>query len=182
MPHYIRSRVEGGIYFFTVVTYHRLPILTCENSREILRAAWLDAENRFPFETLAICLLPDHLHCLWKLPSGDANYSTRWSEIKRLFTRNYLTEVGSNEKRNASRIKRQEGTIWQRRFWEHTIADEADYEFHLDYIHFNPIKHGYVSRAADWPWSSFQRFVKEGIYDPDWAGSAQDRLQRAAWE
>jgi putative transposase len=85
MPHYIRSRVEGGTYFFTVVTYHRLPILTRENSREILRAAWLDAENRFPFETLA---------------------------------------------------------IWQRRFWEHTIADENDYEFHLDYIHYNPIKHG----------------------------------------
>jgi putative transposase len=95
--------------------------------------------------------LPDHLHCLWKLPSSDANYSTRWSKIKRLFTRNYLTEVGSNEKRNASRIKRQEGAIWRRRFWEHTSADKDDYEFHLHYIHFNPIKHGYVSRAADWP-------------------------------
>ena len=174
MPEYHRSRVEGGTYFFTVVTYQRLPILTIEPARKILRQAWEDTKLRFPFETIAVCLLPDHLHCIWQLPEGDADYSVRWKEIKRLFTKGYLKEIGPGEERNESRQKRHEAAIWQRRFWEHTICDDEDLEMHLDYIHYNPIKHGYVTRTADWLWSSFHRYVKAGIYEIDWLGGDED--------
>jgi putative transposase len=151
MPNYRRSREEGSIYFFTVVTYQRLPLFTDTVSRKILHVAWSDTQQRFPFETMAICLLPDHLHCLWRLPEGDANFPIRWKEIKRLFTKGYVKDIGPGEVRNESRQKRHEAAIWQRRFWEHTIFDENDFEFHLDYIHYNPIKHGYVKCAKDWP-------------------------------
>lgn len=183
MPEYRRVRIEGGTYFFTVVTYQRHHILTNMPARKLLHNAWMDTQHRFAFETIAVCLLPDHLHCIWKLPQGDANYSIRWKEIKRLFSRSYLKEIGNNgEERNPSRIKRKEVTLWQRRFWEHTIMDENDLNNHLDYIHFNPIKHGYVTRAADWPWSSFHRYVKEGVYDEDWQGDDQGRLQMLSFE
>jgi len=182
MPEYHRSLVEGGTYFFTVITYNRLPILTTPPARKILLAAWSDVRQRHPFETIAICLLPDHLHCIWKLPEGDANYPLRWKEIKRHFSLQYQKEVGPGEQRNESRQKKHEAAIWQRRFWEHTIKDEDDLENHLDYIHFNPIKHGYVTKAADWPFSSFLRYVKEGIYQPDWIGGESGRIQRLEWE
>jgi putative transposase len=182
MPNYRRVKVEGGTYFFTVVTYNRLPILTKENSRAILHDAWQNTNQRFPFETLAVCLLPDHIHCIWKLPEGDANYSVRWKEIKRLFTKNYLKEIGPGEERNESRLKRDEAAIWQRRFWEHLIEDDIDLETHLDYIHYNPVKHGYVNRPTDWEFSSFHRLVKESIYDNDWVGGEEGRLQRYCWE
>jgi putative transposase len=182
MPEYRRSKVEGGTYFFTVVTYHRLPILTNETSRKLLHLAWENTQLRFPFETIAICLLPDHLHCIWKLPDGDSNYSVRWKEIKGLFTKSYLKEIGPGEARNESRQKHGEAAIWQRRFWEHTISDEDDLEMHLDYIHYNPIKHHYVDKASDWQWSSFQRYVKEGIYDINWVGGDEGRIQRMDWE
>ena len=182
MPNYHRSLVEGGTFFFTVVTYQRKPILTIEQPREILRQAWLDVTARFPFETVAVCLLPDHLHCIWRLPEGDANYAMRWKELKSGFTRRYLREIGPGGERNASRQKRQEAAIWQRRFWEHTIEGEDDLEVDLDYIHYNPIKHGLVERAMDWPYSSFARYVKEGIYEEDWQGGNEGRLQMLGWE
>jgi len=182
MPEYRRSREEGGIYFFTVVTYHRLPILTDTTTRNILHSAWLDTKQRHPFETLAVCLLPDHLHCLWKLPEGDANYSQRWNEIKGLFTKEYLRNVGIGETPNESRQKHREAAIWQRRFWEHTILDQNDLELHLDYIHYNPIKHGYVKQASAWQWSSFHRYVKIGLYNADWIGGSEGRLGSIEWE
>jgi putative transposase len=182
MPEYRRSKVEGGTYFFTVVTYHRLPILTNEIARGILHSAWINTKQRFPFETLAVCLLPDHLHCIWKLPQGDGNYSIRWKEIKGLFTKGYLTQIGPGEERNQSRQKRKEAAIWQRRFWEHTIETEDDLETHLDYIHYNPVKHGIARHAADWAFSSFHRYVKEGIYEMDWNGGEEGRIQRLGWE
>jgi putative transposase len=116
------------------------------------------------------------------LPEGDANYSVRWGEIKRLFTRGYLREIGPGEERNASRIKRGEAAIWQRRFWEHTLKNEEELETRLDYIHYNPVKHGYVTRVADWSFSSFHRYVKEGIYNLDWNGGEEGRLERLCWE
>jgi putative transposase len=177
MPNYNRFRVEGGLYFFTVVTYHRLPFLVTLSAQKILHDAWQTAQARFPFDTLAVCLLPDHLHCIWKLPADDSNYSIRWRVIKNLFTVRYLKEVGMEETRNESRIKRHEAAIWQRRFWEHTILDEDDFEAHLDYIHYNPIKHGLVERAADWKWSSFHKYVHEGLYDIYWSDGDEGRLQ-----
>lgn len=182
MPDYHRARVEGGTYFFTVVTYQRKPILTTEPARRLLHDAWMDTTKRFPLETIAVCLLPDHLHCIWTLPEGDADYSVRWKEIKRLFTKGYLAEIGPGGERNASREKRLEAAIWQRRFWEHVICDQEDLEEHLDYIHYNPIKHGYVKYAADWPYSSFNRYVKEGIYEIDWTGGDEGRIQKLDWE
>jgi len=168
MPEYRRARIEGGTYFFTLVTYARLPILTRPECRELLRESWKAVCDRHPFKTVAVCLLPDHLHCLWKLPEGDCDYSLRWKEIKRLFTKGYLERVGPGRERNASRVRQGEAAIWQRRFWEHVIRDEEDFARHLDYIHFNPVKHGFVERAADWPWSSFHRYVRQGWYEVGW--------------
>lgn len=182
MPDYRRSFVEGGTYFFTVITYGRLPILTTPAARKILHDAWSEVKARFPFETVAICLLPDHLHCIWRLPQGDANYPVRWKEIKRRFSLRYQKEIGPGEIRNESRQIKHEAAIWQRRYWEHTLKDEMDLEYHLDYVHYNPIKHGYVTKAADWPYSSFLRYVKEGIYESDWIGGENGRVQRLEWD
>jgi putative transposase len=178
MPEYRRSWVEGGTFFFTVVTYHRRPILTTTEARKILRSAWVDVRKRFPFTVDAVCLLPDHLHCIWVLPEGDANYAVRWKEIKRLFTRSYLDRVGPGEARNASRESRGEAAIWQRRYWEHTLRDEADLNRHRDYIHYNPVKHGLVRSVADWPWSSFHRYVRLGYYDRGWGEAVEQAVSR----
>ena len=147
MPEYRRLREPGGTYFFTVVTFDRQPILTTLQSRGILRFAWKDVQTRHPFETVAVCLLPDHLHTIWKLPEGDMDYPMRWKEIKRIFTREYLRQVGEGGKRNASRVKQGEAAIWQRRYWEHTFEDEEDLNTHIDYIHFNPVKHRLVKQV-----------------------------------
>jgi len=179
MPNYHRF-FEGGAYFFTLVTFNRLPILTSDPARSLLRSAWLDVRKRFPFTTVAICLLPEHLHCIWTLPEDDQNYSLRWKEIKRLFTRGYLREIGPGEVRNSSRQTRGEAAIWQRRFWEHTLRDEDDLHRHMDYIHFNPVKHGMVKRVSEWPWSSFHRYVKMGYYDLDW-GPPEEKAEGKAF-
>ena len=171
MPEYRRSIIDGGTYFFTVVTYNRVPIFADIKVRRILRSALLNVKDRYPFNLDAICLLPEHIHCIWTLPDGDSDYSLRWKEIKRIFTREYLKKVGPGEARNESRQKRGEAAIWQRRFWEHTIRDEDDLSRHLDYIHYNPVKHGYVQSVHEWRWSSFHRYIKMGYYDIDW-GSA----------
>ncbi|OGO28149.1 MAG: hypothetical protein A2W33_03955 [Chloroflexi bacterium RBG_16_52_11] len=168
MPEYRRSWIEGGTYFFTVVTYHRLPVLTTDAARKLLRHAWVNVRERFPFTLDAVCLLPEHIHCIWILPEGDADYSIRWKEIKRLFTKGYLDQIGPGEIRNESRVNRGEAAIWQRRFWEHTIRDEEDLNRHRDYIHYNPVKHGLVPSVSAWPWSSFHRYVKMRYYQSGW--------------
>jgi putative transposase len=183
MPNYHRNLVEGGTYFFTVVTYQRRHILTHPIARTILHHAWELTNERHPFETLAICMLPDHIHCIWKLPDGDSDYSTRWKEIKRHFSLDYQRQIiGYGDDRNASHQKQKETSIWQRRFWEHTIEDEDDFDAHFDYIHYNPVKHGYVENTADWQWSTFQRYVKEGIYDNEWCGGDNGKLDRLEFE
>ena len=168
MPEYRRFKVEGGTYFFTVVTFNRLSIFNLAEARQILHHAWADTQERMPFRTDAVCLLPDHLHCIWTLPDGDEDYSMRWREIKRFFTRRYLEQIGPGELRSDSRIRRKEAAVWQRRFWEHTIRDEQDRNQHIEYIHYNPVKHGLVSRAVDWPWSSLHRYIREGYYADHW--------------
>jgi putative transposase len=134
MPTYRGTFVEEATDFFTMVTYGRLPILTTDESRAILHDAWLDVRGRFPFKTVAVCLLPNHLHCIWSLPEGDAAYPLRWKEIKRVFTKAYLARVGPGEERSASRVKQGEAAIWQRRYWEHMIRDEQDLGRQKDYI------------------------------------------------
>jgi putative transposase len=176
MTEYRRLREPGGTYFFTVVTFDRQPILIDHRSRAILRKAWKDVQTKHPFETIAVCLLPDHLHTIWRLPQGDVDYSMRWSEIKRHFTYEYLRQVDAGGTRNESREKRREQAIWQRRYWEHTFYDEDDLNAHIDYIHINPLKHGLVKRVADWPWSSFHRYMHKGVYPIEWGGELDGNI------
>jgi putative transposase len=125
-------------------------------------------QERLPFETVAICILPNHLHALWHLPQGDADFASRWSLFKSDFSRG-IPAAGA---RSASKLKKREKGIWQRRYWEHAIRDDRDLERHVDYIHYNPVKHGLVSRVVDWPHSSFHRYVEKSLLPVDWGGDA----------
>ena len=176
MSNYRRARMPGGTYFFTVVTYKRKPLLVDHAARKALRDAICEVRTDRPFKIDAFCLLPDHLHTIWTLPKGDSNYSQRWSALKARFSRQYITTVGGSANPVGSRLVRGEATIWHRRFWEHLIVDEDDLQRHMDYIHFNPVKHGHTKTVVEWPWSSFHRYVWEGVYPHDWGGTTQAGL------
>lgn len=164
MPNYLRYYQPGGTYFFTVVTNNRQPILTTPSARKILGEVFRNAISRYPFTMDAICLLPDHIHCIWTLPENDGNFSIRWSYIKANFSHK-MNELNTTQiSVSDSREHRRESGFWQRRFWEHLIQDEADYENHIDYIHYNPVKHGLVDEMEDWEWSSFHRYIRMGWY------------------
>jgi len=132
-----------------------------------LRDAFELVMQKRPFEIDAAVVLPDHMHCIWTLPDGDIDYSARWSIIKRTFTQGVRQAVRTAHP-TVSRLKRREGAIWQRRFWEHQIRDERDYQMHCDYIHYNPVKHGLTCAPNDWKHSSFKKFVSAGYYEDDW--------------
>ena len=166
MTEYRRTRVPGATWFFTVGLAERRDNGLLVERIEALRSAFHTVRERHPFRMEAVVVLPDHLHCVWSLPEGDADYSTRWGLIKAKFSRS----LERGERRSASRVKRGERGIWQRRFWEHCIRDEEDYTRHVDYIHWNPVKHGYVQRVAEWPHSSFHQHVARGVYALDWGG------------
>jgi len=169
---YRRNYVPGGTYFFTVVTYDRRRILTGETSRACLRRAILAERIKRPFQIIAFVLLPDHLHTVWTLPRGDAEFSLRWRKIKENYTRLLLKAEVPAGPRPIARPRRREQDVWQRRFWEHTCRGEDDLKRCVDYVHWNPVKHRLVRRAGDYPWSSFHRFVREGEYGPDWGVEA----------
>lgn len=171
MTDYRRWRVEGGAYFFTVVTEERRRWLCDDLARDCLRDAIRVIRKRRPFRIDAIVLLPDHLHTVWTLPAGDSDYSTRWRLIKKRFTTAYLQAGGIEAAANASRQAKGERSLWQRRFFEHTVRDEPDMKRCIDYVHVNPLKHGLVDRVIDWPWSSFHRYVRLGEYLPDWGNA-----------
>ena len=167
MTNYRRNFVPGGSFFFTVnLAERRLRLLTERIDR--LRAAFRMARKAHPFAVDAIVILPDHLHCLWTLPQGDSQFSKRWSAVKRFFTGSFVARAGREVVRSASKKRRGERGVWQRRFWEHVIRDEGDFERHVDYIHFNPVKHGYTECPHAWAYSSFRRWVSAGAYDPTW--------------
>jgi putative transposase len=169
MSNYRRAKIEGGMFFFTVtLTDRSSDLLVREIDR--LRRAYGQAKAKQPFETEAICILPDHIHALWSLPAGDSDFASRWMRIKMNFSRG----LPASTARSASKVARREKGIWQRRYWEHVIRDDADFERHVDYIHYNPIKHGLVSRVTDWPYSSFHRYVERGILPADWGGDVMD--------
>ena len=166
MVDYRRNRVPGGTYFFTVNLLDRRSCLLVEQVdllREVVRAV----KRRRPFQIDAWVVLPDHLHAVWTLPEGDADYSGRWRSIKIAFAKG----LPKTERRSAVRLNKGERGIWQRRFWEHTIRDDADYSAHVDYVHVNPLKHGLVERLTEWPYSSFHRAVARGVYHQDWAAA-----------
>lgn len=130
-----------------------------------------------PFAIDAWVVLPDHLHCVWTLPPGDDDYSTRWRLIKTIFTR----ALPGGERRSAARVRGGERGIWQRRYWEHTIRDDDDFAAHVDYVHFNPVKHGYVRRVAEWPHSTFQASVRRGLYPAAWLGLDAEAIENGEW-
>ena len=171
MPNYIRAFVPGGTFFFTVTLLERNRRLLVDHV-DLLRTTVENARRRRPFTINAIVILPDHLHCVWTLPEGDADFSARWHDIKARFS----AGIPKEELLSQRRLAKRERGIWQRRFWEHTIRDELDLERHIDYIHYNPVKHGHASLVSDWPYSSFHRFVRAGIYPADWGGSDEARL------
>ncbi len=164
-------RACGSTFFFTVVSYRRQNFLCHDALRSALRQAILSVRMTRPFSIDAWVLLPDHLHCIWTLPPGDVDFSQRWKVIKRLVSAACREEYRRADLITPSKRRHAESTIWQRRFWEHCIVDDADFARHADYIHYNPVKHGLVQSAADWPYSTFHQFVQRGVYGPDWAAS-----------
>lgn len=168
MSNYRRNRVPGGTYFFTVNLLDRQSGLLVKHIDE-LRAAVRQTKRLHPFHIDAWVVLPDHLHCVWTLPENDADYSRRWQAIKKTFSK----AIPPDEQRSKVQTQRNERGIWQRRFWEHTIASDRDYAAHIDYIHFNPVKHGWVQTVKDWPYSTFHQWVAKGIYPLDWAGCGE---------
>jgi len=174
MPEYRRIRVKGGSYFFTVVTFGRRPFLIDDQVRSALRQGIQEVRQSLPFSIDAWILLPDHLHAIWTLPENDDNFGSRWAVIKRAVSRQCGYLPGNDGPINESSARRGESYIWQRRFWDHLIRDDLDFQSHLDYLHWNPVKHGYVKRVIDWPYSTFHRLVNQGLYPPDWGGINED--------
>jgi len=168
MVQFRRNYVPGGSYFFTLTLIDRRSTLLADRV-DLLRQAFRDETAKRPFEILAIVVLPEHLHAVLTLPAGDSDYSQRWRGIKSGFSR-AVSQAGIRVAQNA----RGEYRLWRRRFWEHSIRDERDLQTHVDYIHYNPVKHGWVTRAADWPYSSLHRYVRLGWLNADWGGEAME--------
>ncbi len=169
MVDYRRNRVAGGTYFLTITLRDRSSDLLARYI-DCLRDAYATAQRRRPFETVAVCILPDHFHAVWTLPEGDADYSSRASHLKGRFVR-LIEARGFIVTRNAAGDE--VTNVWQSRFWEHTIRDERDLQNHVDYAHFNPVKHGLAVRASDWPHSSIHRYIERGELSVDWASDVE---------
>jgi putative transposase len=172
MPNYRRWRTPGGIVFLTVVTYARQRILCQDNARELLHRVMDETRKGRPWVMKGMVLLPDHMHMLWGLPEDDDDFSGRVALIKKRFTHAWLALAGQESRTTRAQRRWRRRGVWQPRFWEHQIPDARDYAMHLDYIHFNPVKHGLVRRVVDWPFSSFHRYVRLGWYQLDWAGTS----------
>jgi putative transposase len=176
MPNYRRFLVPGGTYFLTIATYERAPILAEKENVDRLRVAVAEMKHESPFDFTAGVVLPDHVHFLWSLPKGDTDYSSRIGRMKVLFTQKLRGKGRLPLGVSASRRKHRESDVWHRRFWEHTVKDEDDFEQHLHYVHFNPVKHGFVRCPHLWPYSSFHRWVDDGLYDGLWGCGCDGRL------
>ena len=160
---YRRANVPGATYFFTVNLQDRQSQLLTDHI-DALRNAFRTVQIRYPFEIIAMVVMPEHLHSIWQLPEGDVDFSLRWSLIKAAFSK----ALPKQENISSSRERKRERGIWQRRFWEHMIRDDDDLEKHVAYLHYNPVKHGYVDNASDWPYSSLHQFVEKGLHDTSW--------------
>ncbi len=174
MANYHRTYLSGGSYFFTVVTYERYPIFKQESVIQLLESCFEKEKQIHPFITDAIVILPDHLHTIWTLPEVDCDFSIRWQQIKGNFSKLYKGNNTTNK--TESMIHKREKGIWQRRFWEHAIRSQEDYNKHCDYIHYNPVKHGFVESPSLWKHSSFNIFVKNGLYNWDWGKTVNKNL------
>ena len=167
-----RPSPAGNTYFFTIVAHQRRPIFCNPAIRSSLAQAIQFVRDTRPFVVDAWVLLPDHMHCIWTLPEGDADYATRWLALKRYVSSDVGRRLQESAFMDPSQHHRREANLWQRQFWEHQLRDEGDFERHMDYIHFDPVKHRHVERVRDWPHSTFHRHVHEGTYAMDWNGSA----------
>jgi putative transposase len=163
--------MPGGCYFFTVVCWSRRPVFNTPEPVDLLRKAMRTVKQSRPFDIEAMVVLPDHLHCIWRLPETDDDFSGRWREIKKYLTRRLTRHPGGN------------GTpVWQPRFWEHSIRDDEDMQRHMDYVHYNPVKHGLVSAPVDWPYSSFHAAVRRGLYSRDWGSACPEAIRLMDFE
>ncbi len=178
MPEYRRAFVAGATFFFTVVANFRKPILRSPPAVEALRFAFANVRRNHPFDIDAAVILPDHLHCIWTMPPDDDDFAMRWRLIKGQFTRRHLQRGGSETALSQSRQRHNERGVWQRRFWGHLIRDDEDLNMHMDYIHYNPVKHGLAECPHDWPYSSFNKWVERGAYDPDWCCACRRRATK----
>lgn len=165
MPNYRRALTPGSTWFFTIALLERRQHnrLLVEHFDRLRRAVAAERVRR-PFDVLAWVVLPEHMHWIWTLPPGDSDFPTRWRRIKTDFSKS----LPALEHRSRTRVRRGERGIWQRRYWEHQIRDDIDLERHVDYIHYNPVKHGWVDTPRNWHWSSFRRWVERGHYPLDW--------------
>ena len=170
MKRYKRYYKDGGLYFFTVVTYHRKRLLI--DYIERLRESFRIVITKMPFKIDAIVVLPDHLHCIWQMPPGDSDFSGRWMRIKKHFSIGITAPVN----------KRREKQVWQPRYWEHLIRDEEDWLMHMNYIHYNPVKHGYAKRPLDWEYGSFKKWIQHSIYDETWGTSYPEDIVNLDYE
>lgn len=181
MSNYRRYFVPGGSYFFTIVTQWRRPLFSAEQNVQRLRDALGEVRDEMPFEINAAVVLPDHIHFIWTLPPGDDDYSKRIGLMKVKFTKSLRgvgDTIGARRPDSASRQKHRESDVWQRRFWEHTINDEDEFEACFDYVHYNPVKHGHVLCPHLWKASSFHRWVQRGVYDLHWACQCEGRVPK----
>jgi putative transposase len=177
MSDYRRWYQPGGNYFLTLVTHQRKKLLVGDPIVNLLRESVQSVATDLPFEAVAGVVLPDHIHVIWRLPSGDTNYSKRIGLLKVRFTRR-VREMGHQGRIAALLNERGEATVWQRRFWEHTIHEEGEFEACMDYIHFNPVRHGYVRTPGEWPHSTFSKWVNRGVYPANWAAGDSACQQR----
>lgn len=169
MATFERTQVPGNSYFFTVVTHARQNLLADRLNIEALERAFRTVREEYPFVMDAFVLLPDHLHCLWTLPAGDNDYSTRWRDIKKYAAQEFLLPPGIL-------------SAWQHGFREHLVRDEDDWQRYMDYIHYNPVKHGWVKAPRDWEWSSFHQCVQTGGYEPNWGAQSAPAVAEMSWE
>ncbi len=160
---YKRSDIKGGSYFFTVNLANRKSSLLTDHIKN-LKKAINQVKQTHPFIIEAMVILPEHIHAIWTLPQDDNGYAKRWMLIKSNFSRS----IPKNEHINKSRFRKRERGIWQRRYWEHAIRDEKDLQNHIDYIHYNPVKHGQVNNPTDWPHSTIHHYIKTGRLEPNW--------------
>jgi putative transposase len=173
---YRRSNATGATFFFTVVTHLRKKILCLDNNPALINDAFQHIAGQHPFINHAFVLLPEHLHCIWTLPDDDRDFSMRWRLIKRYFTKHCTRPY--KQSNSTSRGTKGEHGIWQRRFWEHQIRDDDDFSKHVEYIHYNPVKHGLAQAPSKWPHSSFHRYVREGMVESDWGADTKIHIDK----
>jgi len=172
MTDYRRLYIPGASWFFTVNLAQRHGNRLLVEYIDCLQASFAYVKRRHPFRIDAIAVMPEHLHCIWTLPDDDTDFSTRWNLIKGHFSR----RMPKDDVVSPSRVRKRERGIWQRRLWEHCLRDQDDFNRHVDYIHWNSVKHGWVQRVQDWPHSSFHHYVRQGIYPLDWLGDGVDDM------